>query len=684
MSTFVVLTTQDRCHREEMVELKNDKAALTTENGALKRDLGHANRKIGRLLERKQRLKTGLGIQTQQRELLQAQREALQAELLETRRVRDGYLADRGSVVAVLSGVRAMRERLLKAHRETESQLTHDAQTLKRTIEGAIGDIDELHAEVQRKKALSVFNENLADNFKDRVSSKLRNIVQAASEFKIAQDEAFAGTSEMVSDMRSLRQQETSTLRADISRLSSTLSSALAEISKFAKDTDSATKVRLSGVRETGEAHRDEVEVAVGKVRSQVVARLEELRLHAASLEDNLTVWADKMKLKMEETLGTSQRFGTALLSQVSAVQAHLEGASAAQLAHLEEHGAALQKHYETEKATVAAEAERVISDITSYVQRLLTDHATQATRRTEKAVAGFRAATEAVCDETREALAHQLAEHATLQARTNDWTAATAASTDEGLRANAAAHLTAAGLVKKAVGSSQAAEADVASGAQTLTGIATHQRDVTLQQCKEAEAASGAAAATMDKQTAKATSDLHAEAKRIQDVAVANTENYEHDIARQTEHLGLAHEHLRKHVEGQTDDLFDTEADSVKYVMSEIKRDKKETAKRKDYVYPKEYSATAEYGATLKDVAADWTREVAVRDGKTPAGQGVDYPGEKGAPDASGLLTTTKPKPLQPADQQALDTAAYQSDAGEYSSDGEHAEEENGGDVDL
>lgn len=37
-------------------------------------------------------------------------------------------------------------QRLLKAHRETETDLTKDAQSLKRTIEGAIADIDELHA----------------------------------------------------------------------------------------------------------------------------------------------------------------------------------------------------------------------------------------------------------------------------------------------------------------------------------------------------------------------------------------------------------------------------------------------------------------------------------------------------------------------------------------------------------
>ena len=105
---------KDRIHHEEMTELRNDKIALTSENKQLKKDLRHAERKIGRLVARKQQLRSGIRLLTQQRDVLTAQREALQNELLETRSVRDGYLSDRNTLAVVLTSVRSMRERLLK------------------------------------------------------------------------------------------------------------------------------------------------------------------------------------------------------------------------------------------------------------------------------------------------------------------------------------------------------------------------------------------------------------------------------------------------------------------------------------------------------------------------------------------------------------------------------------------
>jgi flagellar motor switch protein FliM len=71
-----------------------------------------------------------------------------------------------------------MRDRLLSAHSETESALTADAHRLKRVIDNAVVDIDALHAEVERKKALSLHNENAADAFRDRLSASLRNIME--------------------------------------------------------------------------------------------------------------------------------------------------------------------------------------------------------------------------------------------------------------------------------------------------------------------------------------------------------------------------------------------------------------------------------------------------------------------------------------------------------------------------
>eukprot|EP00047_Mylnosiga_fluctuans_P020491 m.92966 g.92966 ORF g.92966 m.92966 type:complete len:1128 (-) comp8525_c1_seq1:83-3466(-) len=668
---------RDRIHHEEMTELKNDKIALTAENGQLKKDLRHAERKIGRLVARKQQLRSGIRLLTQQRDVLTAQREALQTELLETRSVRDGYLTDRSNLAVVLTSVRAMRERLLKAHTETEGALTRDANHLKRAIEGAIVDIDDLHAEVLRKKGLSQHNEKLADDFKDRISARLRGLVENVTEFKAGQDDAFSTVAEMLSGLKSDRQRENSSLRSDVSRLNSNIASALSEISQFAKDTDTALKARLARNRETCESNRDDIEVGMSKLKGMVVAKLEELRVHSATLDDNLTAWADKMKTRMEETLASSQRFSKDVLGNISSLQAHLEGATTAQLQHLQEHSAALQKHYETERATITSESDRVIADISAYVQRILHDHSTQAIRRTEKAINGFTATTASIADETKEMVAHQISEHTAMTNRNAEWIGSTGRSIDEGLRNNNAAHLTAAGLVKKTVATSQAAESELGAGVTAVNALAAQQRDGHLQFCKDADMASTGATAKLDGMTAKGASEHHADSERLRETIQGHADKFDADSGELAAHTTAIHESMREHVETHTDHVFEAEEMSVRYVMQEIKRDPKEPAKRKEYVYPTAYQATEAYPALLQDVAADWKREEQIRDGKIAAGEGPDFPGKRGPEDHSGLLTSTKPKPMQPQDQQALDTAARESDAGEYTSDGEHDEEE-------
>ena len=52
-------------------------------------------------------------------------------------------------------------------------------------MQRAIVDVDDLHVEVARKKALSVHNETAADDFRDRLSAKLRTLVQSVSDFQV-------------------------------------------------------------------------------------------------------------------------------------------------------------------------------------------------------------------------------------------------------------------------------------------------------------------------------------------------------------------------------------------------------------------------------------------------------------------------------------------------------------------
>ena len=77
----------------------------------------------------------------------------------------DGYLSDCAALTMVLHTVRLMREKLLQVHRDTEESLITDATAHKGVIEGVIADIDDLHAEVERKKGISTTTRLLPTSF---------------------------------------------------------------------------------------------------------------------------------------------------------------------------------------------------------------------------------------------------------------------------------------------------------------------------------------------------------------------------------------------------------------------------------------------------------------------------------------------------------------------------------------
>jgi hypothetical protein len=102
-------------------------------------------------------------------------------------------------------------------------------------------------------------------------------------------------------------------------------------------------------------------------------------------------------------------------------------------------------------------------------------------------------------------------------------------------------------------------------------------------------------------------------------------------------------------------------------FVLQEIKRDIKDPPQRKPYTFPTEYAATQPYEILLQDVQPAWTRETGILTGKLTPGVGTDFPGDVGAEDHSGLLTTTRNKPVPPEEGRCLTRAVYESSAEEY-----------------
>jgi phage host-nuclease inhibitor protein Gam len=662
------LNEMQKIHREEMLELANERDALREANRQLERALGKAERKIERLRTRKAELKSGAALLNSQKEVLLFQKAALQDELLETRAERDGYLSDRGALGTVLGQVRKMRERLLEAHRGTESSLTEDAHKLKGVIEGAISDIDELHAEVARKKALSVHNEKTADDFRDRISAKLRAVIQSVIDFRSGQDENHGGLKSAMTDIRSVRQQATASLKADVTKMGKMVEGVLHNLSQQARELESARKGRVSQGQETATAHLKQLQDALDKTQRAVQQRLSELASGADFLGSNLETWAGKVKVHCEESAATSSRFAQEMATKVAALEAHLASASQAQLAHLASHRDALSSYVKTEKTTLEEQSTRMIADISGFVQRLLQDHSGQAQRRVEAAVAGFTAATEAAEGQVRDLTTHQKTAFAVVGSETAAHNTAVCKAHGDA-EASSAAQLSAVqGLLAQVRASGQESGSELDAGATRTRAQGQEQHERRMQTLREESSAAEATTATLEAILAKAREDTAADANALRKKADADLQRFGEQAADMDGRLSTTHDGVRNYAGEAHDDLFDTEAEAVQYVDKEIKRDTQTPPPHKEYVYPEEYAATDAYGSILSDIPEVWQREDGINKGAIVPGKGPDFPGEPGPDDESGLLTSTKEQPHSPEEQHQLDRAMYQSEAGEYS----------------
>ena len=204
------------------------------------------------------------------------------------------------------SGVRSMRERLLSAHKATEGSLTTDATTLKGVIEGAVDDIEDLHTEVARKKELSLHNEQTADEFRDRLSTKLRQVVQHVDEFKLGQDQHYSTLHGLVGNLKDSRQKEASSMTTDLGQFNAAVVAAFKDLNLKATDVLASRSARISRGRDDAKAHLQQLTTALEKTQDAVVRRLNELREHSQELNGSLNTWAAKVRAVRERCAATS------------------------------------------------------------------------------------------------------------------------------------------------------------------------------------------------------------------------------------------------------------------------------------------------------------------------------------------------------------------------------------------
>lgn len=663
------LAHQDKCHKEELVELKNKNDALEAEKKELEISNWRLNRKIEKLVVRKKQLKTGLAVMTSQRDVLHTQKEHLRDELLFTRKERDGYLSDRAELTMVLQGVRVMRQRLLEAQQFTEKSLTSDAVMLKEVVESCIADIGDLHTEIARKKSISSRNEALADEYKDRMSSKIRDIVQLVDDFKTSQGESHDQVNDQLLSLKNQDQIDTNSNRQRLSSLASTTSELLAQISAFCSETEHTIAAKIQTQETNVEKFGSSMAALVAKFKAQTSAHLEQLRTEAAGAEAKVAEWAESVSAKLTERESAINDFNMQLNTSLGNLETSLKSASTAHVDHLTKHKADLVKHLEDERATMTQQSEELMSQIQTYVNRMVTDFSNKSVRRTELAVQTLGAQTELLSTQTSDMLSDQLGQQKALKARTTDFHTHSVNALKEGKEQSDVARSQTDVRLQAITAKSQETDTDAQAGADAATASTTtfvsdikSEMDATVAYSKDR--ATKAAAKTLEASQQVSTS---AEAIRndesAQNTALAAT----NDAIRAD--LKKAMENIKSTMEHAHDDLFDTEADGVKYVVQDIVRDTQAAPVKKGVTYPHEFHATDPYATILADLPDEWGREAKILSGDLEEGKGTDFSGELGKDDPSGLLESTGDKPVSEEKMQYLTDAAAMSSPEDYES---------------
>eukprot|EP00051_Salpingoeca_urceolata_P015027 m.192395 g.192395 ORF g.192395 m.192395 type:complete len:1106 (+) comp18268_c0_seq2:330-3647(+) len=664
------LDTERRLHREDMLELQVANRELTAETKAQRRELGSCYRKIERLVARKAQLKTGYGLMTNQRDHLAAEKAELQGELLATRQARDGYLTDRETLNMVLDGVRSMRQRLLKAHSETESNLLKDATALKGAIEKALEEIEQLHTEIGRKKTMSSENEQLADRFKSDLSNQLVQLVSGAKQFKSGQASSFQQVNKMLEDFRTQRQQQTLSTKDSLVAVAADTSKLLGEIADHSSSAEATVQAAQEANRESAGLQHDMLTAAIEKLSSEVHSNLDQYNSQSKLLSDSLAQWSAQVKTKLDEQLSSTSEFTNQLVAHVSSMQGYVNAASQAQLAHLSEHADAMGQHLKAEKAELFSESERVIAEVSSFIRKVMTDHASSAAQRTEEAVNGFQTSVTSIRDETVDLVAKQNTEFDKATGDIQSWFGVSKKAFEQGQRDNNASHFGSSGMLGQADKTITALGAEVDEDTEVLKALGDEQHEhwnaVAAKTSNEAEAV----AAEFHRMVGNGTRQIHDSSTQLQATADAELEQFSSHTDSTLAHLAASNDHVNTHVADQTAGLQASEGSVVTYVTKDLQRDVQDNPVPANHVYPTDYRTTEAYERILRDTEVAWEREVAINQRQAKPGKGIDFPGDLGPEDSSGLLTTTLPKAPPPTEQQALDTAARDSDADEYDDD--------------
>lgn len=654
-------------HAEEIHQLKSQNEAIEAERKLLAIQNYKLERKVERLLVRKSKLKTGLSMMTSERDMLHTQKEALRTELLQTRQQRDGYLADRSAQSSVLASVRAMRERLLEAHQSTEASLSDDAVKLKDVIEGAIEDIGELHTEVARKKSLSAHNEKAADEFRDRMSGRLRGIVQTVVDFQHANQAQHADIARGLLELRDQDQADTTANSVQLSGLSAAASESLSGISAHCKATEESLLTQLSKRGASVEQYSKNVAATMEKFRLAVASQIEKLREEATDLDDRMSDWSLKIQAKLDERADSVKEFSAQLADGLTQLDASVSAAATDHLTHIAAHRKDLVDTFDAEKAALEEDSAQLIGNISSYVERMISEFSSKCVTRAQVASARQTVAADVLSGEVSDLLTAQKKAIAVEQAATSAWADRSAEALAAGKLDSSAAHKTASNMLAAVVETSRAGDAELENGVSSIKSLQAEFSDASLAALQESR-----------EYTSQRTADTVEHVTRTATSVKNNVENLKSTVSSQHAALSQKHASLNSQISASVADLksasdtandsiFEAEADSVNYVMEEVLRDTQAPPPRKSYTFPHEFESTDVYSNILRENADDYAREASIQKGELSEGPGTDFPAVIGPEEPSGLFATTEDAPRSEEIQAALAEAAAQSSAEDY-----------------
>eukprot|EP00042_Codosiga_hollandica_P058688 m.888681 g.888681 ORF g.888681 m.888681 type:complete len:1150 (+) comp59935_c0_seq1:54-3503(+) len=662
------LMRQEQVHRKHANSLINQREAARREQRRAVRRLDKAFKVIEKLTQRKNVLKEGLAVASSQRDALEGEKEALRAELLNTRRARDGYLADRDSLSSVLAVVRGMRERLLQAHRETETSLGHDALALKQTIEDCLREIASLHHNVEEKKKLCSKNENVADAFRDRMSTRIRDLVHLVGEFKLAQDTNFGSIIDVLLAVRSEREKETTGLVNHVSKLSEGGLKVLAEVQQYAKSVEQTGKHKTQRRREEAHRMREELNDSIAKLKASVAQTLHDVRNHSTTLQTNATEWATVLKGALGESMDSCASFTSSTVESLKALHVSVSTATAAQLKSLQEQKSSMQQHLAKDKETLEHEADRLATDISAYVQRMIKDFSSLNIRRTEMAITGFcETSTEIANDLQARHDDHKLAVDGLTRAA-EDWSESIRTQHSQALAHSNSHQASSIATIDQLRGTVTSGDKELGQRSTALSTAVTAAVERSSVACKEADTGAEQTLAAFGALVARGTKETSDAAEKFKQYVAKQSESAMAASDKLDRQVGTTLDSVRKHVHDHSNDLIETEAMAVRYVVQEITRDLEPLPTKLPHQYPTKYASTAPYGEILADKPADFQREDGILRGSLVPGVPADFKGALGEPDWSGILTSTNKKPLKEGEQRVLADAGTESDVEAYS----------------